>query len=143
MYYHQPDGNGNWSSTVIATSPDNYVAGDGPKGTGFSPSLRFDARGRAHIVFLDHAGEHFGGIGQQEYAGNVRHGWWNGNSWSFETLYSQTAPLQQEAVYPAFALSQNELALTFLQRDTQWNLGSFPPLSNSKYYFRFLTRSLP
>jgi hypothetical protein len=142
MYFHQPDGNGNWSSTVIATAPDGYVAGDGPKGTGFSPYLRFDSRGRAHIVFLDHAGEHFGGIGQQEYAGNVRHGWWNGSSWSFETISSQTVPLQQEAVYPAFAVSGNELAVTFLQRDTQWNLSSFPPLSNSKYYFRFVTKPL-
>ncbi len=142
LYYHQQDGNGNWSLDVIATSPDGYAAGDGPKGTGFSPSLRFDSRGRAHIVFLDHAGEHFGGIGQQEYAGNVRHGWWNGSSWSFETLYSQNAPLQQEAVYPAFAVSGSEIAVTFLQRDTQWNLGSFPPLSDSKYYFRFLIRPL-
>lgn len=142
LYWHQPDG-GNWSSSVIATSPDGYIAGDGPKGTGFSPSLRFDSRGRAHIVYLDHAGEHFGGIGQQEYAGNVRHAWWNGNSWSFETVYRQTAPLQQQAVYPAFAVSGNEMAVTVLQRETQWNLSSFPPLSNSKYYFRFLVKPLP
>jgi hypothetical protein len=142
MYYHQQDSNGTWSSNVIATAPDGYVAGDGPKGTGFSPALSFDRQGRAHILFLDHAGEHFGGIGQQEYAGNVRHGWWNGSSWSFETVFRQDGPLQHEAVYPAFAIGANELAITFLQRDTQWNLGSFPPLSNSSYFFRFLTRSL-
>jgi hypothetical protein len=143
MYWHQQDGSGQWQSTIIATAPDGYVAGDGPKGTGFSPYLRYDAQGRPHILFLDHAGEHFGGIGQQEYAGNLRHGWWNGSSWNFETIYRQTNPLQSEIVYPAFAMNGSELAVTFLQRDTAWNLSSFPPVSPSKYYFRVLTRPLP
>lgn len=139
LYFHQQDGAGNWSGSIVSSTPDGYVAGDGPKGTGFSPYLRYDRSGRAHIVFLDHAGEHFSGIGQQEYAGNVRHAWWNGSGWSFDTLFRQSAALQGEVVYPAFAVSSGELALTFLQRDTQWNLGSFPPLSNSRYYFRVQT----
>jgi hypothetical protein len=142
LYYHQLNGDGSWVSSVVATAPDGYSAGDGPKGTGFSPQLRFDNRGNAHILFLDHAGEHFGGIGQQEYAGNLRHGWWNGSGWSFETLARQTSPLLQEIVYPTFALNGGELAVTYLQRDTQWNLTSYPPLSNSTYYFRFLTGSI-
>jgi hypothetical protein len=141
LYYHQLDGDGSWISSVVATAPDGYSAGDGPKGTGFSPQLRFDNRGNAHILFLDHAGEHFSGIGQQEYAGNLRHGWWNGSGWSFETLARQTSPLLQEIVYPTFALNGGELAVTYLQRDTQWHLASYPPLSNSTYYFRFLTGS--
>jgi hypothetical protein len=140
-YYHTLDGNGNWQSSVIATAPDGYVAGDGPKGTGFSPRLKFDDQGRAHVVFMDHAGEHFGGIGQQEYAGNLRHGWWNGSGWSFETLFRQSAPLQGELVYPAFALRGSELAVTFLERQTAWKYSSFPPLSASKYYFHFQTGS--
>jgi hypothetical protein len=141
LYFHEQDGSGNWSSTIIFDKPDGYAAGDGDKGTGFSPYLRYDPSGRAHILFLDHAGEHFGGIGQQEYAGNLRHAWWNGSSWSVEILFRQTAPLQQEIVYPAFAVTGNELAVTLLQRDTQWNLSSYPPLSNSKYYFRFFTKT--
>ncbi|MGV3772563.1 MAG: hypothetical protein ACO1QB_06640 [Verrucomicrobiales bacterium] len=142
LYYHDLDANGNWRNSIIATQPDGYVAGDGAKGTGFSPYLRFDSRGRAHILFLDHAAEHFGGIGQQEYAGNLRHGWWNGSSWQFETIYRQTAPLLQQIVYPAFAMHENEMAVTLLQRDTQWRLSSFPPLSDSRYSFKVFTRTM-
>ena len=135
--------NGNWSSDIIFQSPDGYAAGDGPKGTGFSPQLRYDQSGRAHILFLDHAGEHFSNIGQQEYAGNLRHAWFNGSSWSVETVARQTNPLQQQIVFPTFAMSGNEMAVTYMERNTQWNLSSFPPLANSQYYFRFLTKPLP
>jgi hypothetical protein len=142
LLFHQQDRNGNWNSSVVVSRADVYIAGDGNKGAGFSPYLRFDPKGTAHIVYLDHAGEHFGNIGQQEYAGNVRHAWWSGNGWSFETLFQQNSPLKQEAVYPAFAISGSELALTVLERQTQWNYSSYPPLSNSKYIFRFLTKPL-
>jgi hypothetical protein len=143
LYFHQQDGSGNWSATVVVNQADGYVAADGNKGAGFSPYLRYDPKGVAHIVYLDHAGEHFGGIGQQEYAGNLRHAWWNGSGWSFETVFRQTAPLRQEAVYPAFALSGSEMAIAVLERNTQWNYSSFPPLSPSKYHFRFFTQPLP
>jgi hypothetical protein len=143
LYFHQQDGNGNWSNDMIFTSPDGYAAGDGPKGAGFSPQLRFDQSGRAHLLFLDHAGEHFSNIGQQEYAGNLRHAWLNSGSWSVETVARQTNPLQQQIVFPTFAMSNNEMAITYMERNTQWNLSSFPPMANSAYYFRFLTRPLP
>jgi hypothetical protein len=142
MYFHQQDANGNWSASIIAQSADGYIAGDGNKGTGFSPHLRFDAQGRAHILFLDHAGEHFNNIGQQEYAGNLRHAWWNGGGWSTEIIARQTNPLQQQIVFPTFAMSNNEMAITYLERNTQWNLSAYPPMANSAYYFRFLTRPL-
>jgi hypothetical protein len=35
------------------------------------------------------------------------------------------------------------MAVTFLERNTQWNLSSYPPMANSQYYFRFLTKSMP
>ena len=127
----------------MVNQADGYIAGDGNKGSGFSPYLRFDSKGVAHILFVDHAGEHFGGIGQQEYAGNLRHAWWNGSGWSFETVFPQDDPLKQEVVYPAFALAGSEMAIAVLQRDTQWNYSSYPPLSHSKYYFRFFTQPLP
>lgn len=142
MYYHEPNGYGGWNTSEILSSPDGYVAGDGQKGTGFSPYLRFDAAGRPHILFLDHASEHFYNIGQQEYAGNLRHAWWNGSRWSVETIYRQTSPTERQIVYPAFALRGNEMAVTLLQRDTRWNLSSYPPISNSTYYFRFFTKTL-
>lgn len=143
LYFHQQDTAGNWTRSEVIRTPDNYAAGDGPKGSGFSPYLRYDSRGRAQILFLDHAAEHFS-IGQQEYAGNVRHGWWNGNGWSFETVYRQANPLKQDAQFPAFALSPNasELAMTVLHRDANWTLTPFPPLSNSTYTFRFVTKAI-
>jgi hypothetical protein len=142
MHFHQQDANGNWNNSVVISRPDGYIAGDGEKGPGFSPYLRFDSRGRAHILFLDHAGEHFSNIGQQEYAGNLRHAWWDGAQWQFETIYRQTDVLHQEIMYPAFALSGNEMAVTFLERSTQWNLSAYPPLSNSTYRFRFFTKGI-
>jgi hypothetical protein len=142
MYFHQQDANGNWFNSVVISGPDGYIAGDGPKGSGFSPYLRYDSRGTPHILFLDHAGEHFSGIGQQEYAGNLRHAWWNGAQWQFETIYRQTDVLHQEIIYPAFALNGNEMAVTLLERNTQWNLTAYPPLSNSTYSFRFFTKGI-
>jgi hypothetical protein len=143
LYWHEQDANGNWSSDVIMSAPDGYAAGDGPKGTGFSPQLRYDQSGRAHILFLDHAGEHFSNIGQQEYAGNLRHAWFDGSTWSVETIARQTNPLLQQMVFPTFAMFNGEMAVTYLERNTQWNLSSYPPMANSQYYFRFLTRPLP
>lgn len=140
LYFHQQDASGNWNASVVVSKADGYIAADGNKGAGFSPYLRFDPNGMAHILYLDHAGEHFGNIGQQEYAGSVRHAWWNGSGWSFETVFRQDSPLKQEAVYPAFAVSRSELAVTVLERQTQWNYSSFPPLSNSTYIFRFLSK---
>lgn len=145
LYFHQQDGAGNWVKSLVNRTADGYVAGDGNKGTGFSPYLRFDSRGRAHILFMDHAGEHFDVVGQQEYAGNVRHAWWNGSSWSVETVFRQTNPLREQAVYPAFAMSPNanEMAVTLLQRDSTWRLQPFPPIATSTYTFRFFTKPLP
>ncbi|MGV3772012.1 MAG: chitobiase/beta-hexosaminidase C-terminal domain-containing protein [Verrucomicrobiales bacterium] len=143
LFYHEPTSSGTWNRTMVLRNPDGYSAGDGPKGAGFSPHLKFDQSGRPHILFLDHAGEHFGGIGQQEYAGNLRHAWRNGSTWSFETIYRQTSPVDREIIYPTFAMSGNEMAVTLLQRETKWNFSSFPPLSNSTYYFRFFTKQMP
>jgi len=125
----------------VADSADGYIAGDGNKGAGFAPYLRFDSRGRPNIAFCDDAAQHF--PLQNEYAGNLRHAWWNGSSWSVETIARQTNPLQQQIVFPTFAMSGNEMAVTYLERNTQWNLSSYPPMANSQYYFRFLTKSLP
>jgi hypothetical protein len=46
-------------------------------------------------------------------------------------------------VFPNFATFGNEMAVTYLERNTQWNLSSYPPMANSQYYFRFLTKPLP
>ncbi len=48
----------------------------------------------------------------------------------------------QETMDPAFAMSGSELAVTLLDRKTQWRLASYPPLSDSVYTFQVFTSSL-
>ena len=127
---------------MIMSRPDGYLAGDGEKGTGFAPYLRFDAAGRAHILFTDHGSEHFSEVGQMEYAGNIRHAWWDGSKWNFENVFRQTAPIQQQMIYPAFAMNGNELVVTGLQRATQWNVLLWPPLIASEYRYQFISKTL-
>jgi hypothetical protein len=139
LMYHRRDGNGNWTSTSLSKLPENYVAGDGPKGTGFAPYLRFDSRGRANILFSDHAAQHFWQSGQNEYAGQIRLAVLDGGSWKFRTLFSQRNPLEVQMVYPAFALSGNEIVFVGLQRFTQWPPDSWPrgtPVSSYEFVFR-------
>lgn len=140
LYYHQQDGSGNWSQSAVATRPDGYVAGDGEKGLGFAPYLRFDQQGRPHILFSDHAGEH--GWTQTEFTGQIRHAYWNGSAWITQRIFEQNSPLLQQMVYPAFAISGSEIAVTGLQRLTTWNWG-VPPTVSSAYKHVFVTRPLP
>src|SRR5207245_2751926 len=61
--------NGSWTHSVVTSTPDGYVAGDGAKFTGFAPQLYFDSSGRANIVFSDEAGEHLPVSFANEFAG--------------------------------------------------------------------------
>ena len=143
LLFHQKDGSGKWVNSIVSTRPESiYQAGDGEKGTGFAPYLRFDSQGRAHILFSDHASEHFWN-GQSEYAGQVRHAWWNGSAWQTETLLKQTGPTQHQVVYPAFAMSGSELAVIGLQRQTVWDMSPWIPTVTSTYRFNFLSKALP
>lgn len=141
LHYHQRDGSGNWSSSIAVSRPE-YIAGDGEKGTGFAPYLRFDSRGRAHIIFSDHAAEHFWNSGQSEYTGQIRHAWWNGSGWEVETVFEQRTPILEQMVYPAFAMSGSEIAVMGLQRLTAWNMDIYPPAVASNYKLAFVTRPL-
>ena len=117
--YHRRNSNGNWSNDYVMGYTDGYNAGDGDKGTGFSPYLRFDNQGRPHISFSDDASQHFS-TGQNEYAGQIRHAYHNGSQWRFHTVYEQRDALQKQMVYPAMALSGNEMVFMGLERQTQW-----------------------
>jgi len=142
LRYYWKNSLGTWSSTVVARSCDRYAAGDGERGTGFAPYLRFDARGRPHILFSDHASEHFGNSGQNEFCGQIRHAVLNAGHWSFETVYRQSAPLKEQVVYPAFALASDEIAAIGLERRTEFGPDSWPRVVTSTYRFVFLTAPL-
>ncbi len=140
LRFHRRDGNGNWSNEFVNGNPDAYAAGDGDKGTGFAPYLRFDNRGRPHIAFSDHAAEHFWNTGQNEYAGQIRHAYFDGGQWRFHKVYQQSNPLQKQMIYPAFAVSGNEMAFIGFERETQW---VDTRNANSTYRFVFRTEALP
>jgi hypothetical protein len=144
LLFYRRESSGQWSSSVVARNPEGYSAGDGPKGTGFAPCLKFDPRGRPHIAFSDHAGEHFGQSGQNEYAGQIRHALLEGGQWSIRTIFRQEAPLQGQMIYPTLAVSATEIAFLGLERKTQWGSDSWPrtpPVSS--YRFVFVTTPAP
>lgn len=142
LFYQSQDSAGNWSHTQVISRPEDYIAGDGEKGTGFAPYLRFDAHGRPHILFLDHGAEHFGESGQSEYAGHIRHAFLENGQWQVQSIYRQTAPMREQMIFPAFAINGNELAVTGLQRETSWNMSGYPPTVNSTYHYVVVTSPL-
>ncbi|MDB6131568.1 MAG: repeat-containing protein [Verrucomicrobiales bacterium] len=137
MFYHQKDSNGNWVNSVAARLPDNYAAGDGDRGAGFAPYLRFDSRNRPNIIFSDAASEHFYN-GQQEFAGQIRHTVLDNGNWISRTVYRQGNPQLSQIVYPAFAMSSSEVTYVALDRATQFD--STWRVANSDYKFVTMTQ---
>ncbi|MEW6158564.1 MAG: hypothetical protein AB1813_14120 [Verrucomicrobiota bacterium] len=144
LLFHRLQPNGSWNSSVIARNADGYTAGDGDKGTGFAPYLRYDFMGRAHIVFSDHASQHFPLSGQNEYAGQIRHAWFDGVRWNSRTLMRQADPLKVQIVFPAMAISATELVVIGLERNTQWAVPDtyWRPVT-STYFWKFQSVPMP
>jgi hypothetical protein len=107
--------NGTWTHTVVATTPDGYVAGDGAKYTGFDPQLYFDASGRPNIVFSDEAAQHLPVSYANEFAGQIREATLNGSSWGLQTVYRQTDPLHNQLFYPVAAVHNGQVTFAGLQ----------------------------
>jgi hypothetical protein len=118
LYYYARDPSGTWTKQLVAENAAGYIAGDGDKGTGFAPCLRFDSRGRPNIAFCDDAAQHF--PLQNEYAGNLRHGWFDGTRWMTRIVHQQTAPLERQVIYPAMATFGSEIVFMGLDRRTVW-----------------------
>lgn len=138
LYYYTRDAGGNWTQQLVADRAAGYEAGDGNKGTGFAPYLRFDSRGRPNIAFCDDAAQHF--PLQNEYAGNLRHAWHDGTRWNTRTVYQQTAPLDRQVIYPAMATTGSEIVFMGLDRRTVW---SDYKTATSTYQFFFVPMALP
>ena len=139
LYYYTREASGNWTQQLVADSADGYIAGDGNKGTGFAPYLRFDSRGRPNIAFCDDAAQHF--PFQNEYAGNLRHAWHDGTRWLTRTVYQQTVPLDRQVIYPAMATMGNEIVFMGLDRRTV--VWSDYRTATSTYHFFFVPSALP
>src|SRR5688572_7102315 len=138
LHYYTRDTNGAWTKQIIASNAAGYLAGDGDKGTGFAPYLRFDPRGRPHIAFLDDAAQHF--PTQNEYAGNLRHTYFDGTRWITKTIFPQSIALDRQIVYPAFAVSDSEMTFIGLDRHTVWQDHRN---ATSTYYFFSVQSPLP
>lgn len=138
LHYYTRDQNGVWTKQIVASNAAGYLAGDGDKGTGFAPYLRFDSRGRPHVAFLDDAAQHF--PTQNEYAGNLRHADHDGTKWVIRTVFTQTAALDRQVVYPALAISDNEMTFIGLDRRTVWQDHRN---ATSTYYLLFVQLPLP
>lgn len=138
LHYYSRDPSGIWTKQLIAANAAGYIAGDGDKGAGFAPYLRFDSRGRPNIAFCDDAAQHF--PLQNEYAGNLRHAWFDGARWTTRTVYAQTAPLAAQIIYPALATSGTEITFMGLDRRTVWQTDR---TATSTYYFFFAPMALP
>jgi hypothetical protein len=142
LNYHTRDANGNWSAQTLASTTAGYIAADTDKGAGFAPYLRFDSLGRPNIAFCDDASQHFPTSGQNEYAGDLRHAWFDGSQWLFRTVYSQTSPLDHQVVYPAMATLGNEIVFTGLDRATVWQQPDYR-VATSTYTFFYVPMTLP
>jgi len=142
LNYHTRNGDGTWSATTLASYTAGYIAADTDKGAGFAPYLRFDSLGRPNIAFLDDASQHFPTSGQNEYAGDLRHAYYDGSQWIFHTVYAQNSPLDHQVVYPAMAVMGSEAVFIGLDRATVWVQPDYR-VANSTYTFFYSTLSLP
>lgn len=140
LHYFKRDSSGNWNKQFVTGSCAGYLAGDGDKGAGFAPYLRFDPRGRPNIAFCDDAAEHFAVWGQNEYAGDLRLAYYDGGQWKFRTIYQQERALDGQMVYPAMALSGGEMVFTGLERRTSWIDSR---RANSTYKWFYVQSGLP
>ena len=134
-YYHH-DAGGAWSQQLVASTTAGYLAGDSDKGTGFAPYLRFDFYGRPNIAFCDDAAQHFPASGQNEYAGDLRHAYFDGSQWIVRTVYAQTNALDHQIVYPAMATTGDRVVFIGLDRQTVWVQPNYR-IANSTYQFFF------
>jgi hypothetical protein len=115
LMYHTRNADGSWTHSDAVTAPDGYVAADGPRFTGFSPQLFFDAAGRANIVFSDEAGQHLPITYANEYSGQIRLATLNNGSWNVQTLFRQTDPLHNQLFYPVAAERNGQITVAGLQ----------------------------
>ncbi|MCS6866027.1 MAG: VCBS repeat-containing protein [Gemmataceae bacterium] len=106
---------GSWQRSVVTSTPDRYVAGDGPRFTGFAPQLFFDAAGRANIVFSDEAAEHLPVSFANQFAGQIRLATLHGSTWSLQTIYRQNDPVRNQLFYPVAASYRGQITFAGLE----------------------------
>lgn len=114
FYYVKLPGTTSFQMRTLFTADANYG-----HGTGLFPRLLFDANSHPHMVFTDHADQHYDGIGAYSFSGQVRYGTASSpgaNDWAFQTLASRGG--SPAADYQTFdvdlAVGQGGVAVTAL-----------------------------
>ena len=110
LLYHRRQANGTWTREIVVSQPDGYVGADGPAFTGAYPALAFDHHDRPHIVFCDHATQHWPYWQCVEYSGQIRYAYNNGSGWAVRTLYRQTDAPRNHMRYPILAVTGDQVA---------------------------------
>ena len=99
---------------TVSSVSANYRMGDGERGTGLFPKLAFAPSGRAHIVYTDHASEHFAGRGAKSFSGQVRYSRQTAalDGWENFTVLSAggVRPLDSQVFHPTLAVRNDGLA---------------------------------
>lgn len=80
-----------WSSTILASTADGYVGGDGNHYTGHDPHLVIPKQGQPHITFNDIASWHTSKGWNEMTFGQVRYAVFDGKCWKLGTVYKQTS----------------------------------------------------
>jgi hypothetical protein len=122
--------NGQWTSAVVANTPDGYAAGDGPKFTGFAPQLSFDAAGNPTILFEDEAGQHLPVTYSNVFAGQIRVATLSGSTWNLQTVLPQSDPIQNQLFYPVSATFNGQTTYAALDAVTAVD-GNNNPISTA------------
>jgi hypothetical protein len=130
LMYHVRNANGSWTHSDVVTTPDGYVAGDGPKFTGFSPQLYFDNLGRPTIVFSDEAGQHLPVTYANEVSGQIRTATLVNGHWQLQTVFRQTNPLVNQIFYPIAATNGSTTAFAGLQSVSHLDANGNPTSSD-------------
>lgn len=102
-----------------------YRMGDGERGTGLFPRLGFDGRSRPHIIYTDHASEHFPGRGAKSFSGQVRYSHWSPGGWNHSTIFDRggARPMDSQIFHPALAVREDG-SVAILANAYRWSATS-------------------
>lgn len=99
---------------LVDNTAAGYISGDGQQGTGLFPKLAFDAAGRAHIAYTDHASEHLPGQGALSYSGQLRYARQNAplSGWELfrPVVAGGVAPIDFKIYHPSLAVRSDGTA---------------------------------
>ncbi len=99
-----------WSSATLVNKAEAFGANQMNR-TGFAPQLRFDEKGRMHLVFMDKAYLTDKSGDKYEASGSIRYAYKRPDGWYYKTLLEQQAP-QEINSFPRLSMLHPQVALS-------------------------------